>query len=212
MAEASRSYVPPAGKTWALPLYDPFAWLMGADRARDRLVAQAALGPGMRVLDVGCGTGTLLVRLRAARPDLEVVGIDPDPGALVRARRKVARAGVTVQLDQGFGDALPYPDASFDRVFSSYMLHHLEPDQKRGLLREIHRVLRPGGSLHLLDFGGGHGHHALAAFAHARPRLGEQLGDGVLAVLRESAFPDAAEVHHARSLAGPTAWYRAPRP
>src|SRR5207244_1354877 len=137
-----------------LPLYDPIVKLLGGDAARRALLEQAALRPGQRVLDVGCGTGTLATLIKQLYPDVEVVGLDPDPKALARARRKAARAGVSIQFDQGFGDELPYPEAWFDRVLSSFMFHHLPPDQKGKTLRAIRRVVKPGGESYMLDFEG----------------------------------------------------------
>ena len=64
------------------------------------------------------------------------------------------RAGVAIQFDRGFSDELPYPDASFDRVFSSFMFHHLRAEERGKTLREVRRILAPGGSLHMLDFEG----------------------------------------------------------
>jgi ubiquinone/menaquinone biosynthesis C-methylase UbiE len=78
-------------------------------------------------------------------------GIDPDPKALARARRKTEREGIAIQLDCGFSDQLPYAAASFDLVFSSLMFHHLPPAEKGPTLREIRRVLKPDGALHFLD-------------------------------------------------------------
>jgi ubiquinone/menaquinone biosynthesis C-methylase UbiE len=152
--EAQRDYLPAAGRDCALPLYDPCAKLLGMDAARKALLDQAALEAGHRVLDVGCGTGTLAAEIKQLHPEVVVVGFDPDPQALARARQKAKRAAVTVQFDQGFSDALPYPDASFDRVFSSFMLHHVPENEKEKMLVEIRRVLAPGGSLHLVDLGG----------------------------------------------------------
>src|SRR5688572_1932687 len=137
-----------------LPFYDPLVKLMGGDSARLALLDQAAIRPGHRVLDIGCGTGTLVVQVKRLHPGADVVGLDPDPKALARAKRKVDRAGLSIQFDQGFSDRLPYPDQSFDRVLSSFMLHHLEGDVKQTTLREVRRVLKPGGSFHILDFGG----------------------------------------------------------
>ena len=111
MMGSSRTYLPAAGHDWSLPLYDPIVKLLGGDAARKALLEQAALRPGQRVLDVGCGTGTLATLIKQLYPDVEVVGLDPDPKALARARRKAARAGVSIQFDQGFGDELPYPEA-----------------------------------------------------------------------------------------------------
>ena len=156
MAESVRNYLPAAGKDWCLLLYDPFVKLLGGDKARRALLDQAALGPGQRILDVGCGTGTLAILIKRLHPDVEVIGIDPDPKALVRAKRKAAgvSVGVGLQFDQGFGDDLPYPEGSFDRVFSSFMFHHLPADEKGKTLRAVRRVLKPDGELHLLDFEG----------------------------------------------------------
>ena len=150
----ARTYLPASGHHWLLFLYDPFMRLVGADAFLRRLVERAGLRTGQRVLDVGCGTGTLAVLVKSLHPGVDVTGLDPDPRALARARRKAARAGVELRLDEGFADALPYAPASFDHVFSSFMLHHLPSEQKVAALREVRRVLRPGGTLELLDFGG----------------------------------------------------------
>ena len=135
-----------------LPLYDPLVSLMGFGRAVQELISQANIERAHSVLDVGCGTGTLIVMLKRRYSAVEVVGVDPDSKALQRARKKVGRAGVSVQLDQGFADELPYGEQSFDRVFSSFMFHHLDEEERERTSREVLRVLKPGGSFHLLDF------------------------------------------------------------
>jgi ubiquinone/menaquinone biosynthesis C-methylase UbiE len=147
-----RTFIPAAGRAWLLPLYDPLVKLFGGDRARMTLLERAELRPGHRVLDIGCGTGTLLALIKRLRPGVDAIGIDPDPKALARARSKADKLGLAIQFDRGFADALPYPDGSFDRVFSSFMLHHLDDPVKAATLREVRRVLSPSGSLHLLDF------------------------------------------------------------
>ena len=151
MENIKRAYLPPAGNDWALPLYDPITRLTGADLAKRMLLDQAALRPSHRVLDTGCGTGTLALLIKRLYPGVAVVGLDPDPKALTRAREKAARAGVTIQFNRGFSDELPYPEASFDRVFSSFMFHHLREEDRAKTLSDVRRVLVPGGSLHLLD-------------------------------------------------------------
>ena len=83
-----RTFLPAAGRDWLLPFYDPFVKLLGGDQARQRLLDQAALQDGHRVLDIGCGTGTFAVLIKRVHPDVEVVGLDPDPKALARAHRK----------------------------------------------------------------------------------------------------------------------------
>jgi ubiquinone/menaquinone biosynthesis C-methylase UbiE len=149
-----RSYIPAASYHWLLPLCDLVTKLTGADPARSALLQQAELRPGQQILDIGCGTGSLAILLKQLHPKIDVVGLDPDPKALALARRKAQRAGVSPRFDQGFSDALEYPADSFDHVFSSFMFHHLRNNQKEDTLREIRRVLKPGGYLHLLDFRG----------------------------------------------------------
>lgn len=192
MEPARRTFIPAAGRQWALPLYDPLVKLIGVERARRSVIEQAAVAGGHRVLDVGCGTGSLAVELGRLRPSAELVGLDPDPGALEQARRKAQRAGVVVRFDQGFADALPYPDASFDLVLSSFVYHHLDGDGKAGMLREARRVLKPGGSLHLLDAAGpgSGGEGLIGRWVRSRPLLRDNAEDRILARMREAGLED----------------------
>jgi ubiquinone/menaquinone biosynthesis C-methylase UbiE len=192
MLESSRSYIPAAGHHWSLPLYDPVVKLLGGDAARGALLDQAAIRPGQRILEIGCGTGSLVVLIKRTHPDTTVVGLDPDPKALSRGMHKAERAGVSVQFDQGFADELPYPDASMDRVFSSLMFHHLEREDKQGMLREVLRVLRPGGLLCLLDFGGPDSRASgfLARLLHSSDRLKDNSEGEILAFMRQAGLVD----------------------
>jgi len=151
--EESR-YVPALGYRWLTALYDPVVALTTRERTfKERLVAQARLAPGMDMLDLGCGTGTLAIRALRQEPGLRIVGLDGDPQVLERARRKAERAGAGIELRRGLAQSLPFADASFDRVLSSLFLHHLSPRDKLATLREARRVLRPGGELHIADWG-----------------------------------------------------------
>lgn len=85
MPGSTRTYFPAAGHDWSLPFYDPIVKLLGGDKALRVLIDQAALQPGHRVLDIGCGTGTLAVFIKREHPDVVTIGIDPDPKALARA-------------------------------------------------------------------------------------------------------------------------------
>ena len=149
-----RDFLPAMGRPGLLALYDPFTRLLGARDAHWPLVAQAGIEPGQTVLEIGTGTGSVLLLVARAAPDATVIGLDPDPEALAVAGRTLRRAGVPIRLDRGYADRLPYPDGSVDRVLSSFMLHHLQPDAQQAALREVRRVLAPGGRLHLVDFDG----------------------------------------------------------
>ena len=208
-----RRFLPAAGHDWLLPLYDPMHRLFGGLAALDPLVNQAALVAGQRVLDIGCGTGTLAIRVCTRQPDIDMVGLDPDPKALARARAKAARAGVSVTWERGFADALPFPDASFDRVFSSFMFHHLDAEVKRGTLHQVARVLRPGGSLHLLDFGGSgdHSHGPLGRLFHRSEHLRDNLEGRIPTLFQEAGLQNARQVSQRRTLFGSIAWYQGDR-
>jgi ubiquinone/menaquinone biosynthesis C-methylase UbiE len=146
-------YVPAAGHPALTRLYDPLLAITMREGAwRPRLVEQVAQGGPATVLEVGCGTGTLTLALADALPAAEVTGLDGDPEALGIARAK-AGAQTRVRWLEGMAQGLPFADAAFDRVVVSLVLHHLVPAVKRQALGEIRRVLRPGGRLHVADFG-----------------------------------------------------------
>jgi ubiquinone/menaquinone biosynthesis C-methylase UbiE len=208
-----RRFLPGMGRDWLLPLYDPFTRLIGIESAHRRLAEQAALESAERVLDIGCGTGNLTLLVKRTRPQVEVVGLDPDPRALARAGLKARRAGLAVELDRGFADELPYPDGGFDRVLSSLMFHHLEADLRAVSLREALRVLRPGGSLHLMDFGGDSHHlRGLARLARRSHMLEDNWDDRIPRLMREAGFADATETGQLTKHIGRLAYYRATCP
>jgi ubiquinone/menaquinone biosynthesis C-methylase UbiE len=199
MSEVQRPYLPAAGRDWALPFYDPIVGLLGLQATRRVLIDQAAPRPGQRILEIGCGTGSLVVLLKRLHPDVSVTGLDPDPKALARAARKAARAEVAIALDRGFSDQLPYDARSFDRVLSSFMFHHLPREVKEGTLREVARVLKPAGALHLLDFAGhpSRSDGFLARMLHSSPNLRDNAEDRVVTLMREAGLADAAIVKRA---------------
>jgi ubiquinone/menaquinone biosynthesis C-methylase UbiE len=211
MTEQARTFLPAAGKDWLLPFYDPIVKMLGGDAARQALVEQADLRAGHRVLEVGCGTGTLMLMIKREHKTVEVVGIDPDPKALKRARDKAARAGLSVQFDQGFGDQLPYPDESFDRVLSSFMFHHLPKSEKEKFLVQVRRVLKSGGSFHLLDFEETGKHGWFAHLVHAHHRLEDNTRERVMTLMKEAGLQDAEWVSGRRRAFGRVAYYRAVR-
>lgn len=139
---------------------------------RRTMLEVAAPEAGERVLDVGCGTGRLARALKAQVGAGEVHGIDPSREMIDLAKAKATKAGVRVDFQLAPIEALPFPDASFDLVTSTLMLHHLSDEAKRNGLAEVRRVLRPGGRFWAFDFDQ-HSHsplgHLLALFGHRHP-------------------------------------------
>ena len=124
---------------------------------RQRTINLARIQPGDKVLDVGCGTGTLAVEVQQhVGATGQVFGIDPGAQQIARARSKAARRGLPTNFQVGVIEQLEFPDESFDAVLSTIMLHHLPADLKRRGLVEIARVLKSGGRLVIADFKGPH--------------------------------------------------------
>ena len=154
MSERPEHYKPAAGHDWLLPLYDPLTRLLDrGGAARRKFLEAAQIGASDRVLDVGCGTGTFVVLLKAERPGATVVGLDGDPKALAIARRKASQGGLDIRFDENLAYEMPYAEGSFDRAVSSLVFHHMTTDHKLGSLAEVYRVLAPGGLFLLMDFG-----------------------------------------------------------
>lgn len=112
------------------------------------LVEEAALGPGERALDVGCGTGVVARRAATAvAPDGEAVGVDPNAGMLAVARTASSDVRPEIEWRRGEAADLPFPDGAFDAVCCQQVLQFV-PDPAAAL-GEMHRVLDDGGRLAL---------------------------------------------------------------
>jgi len=123
-----------------------------AQRLRNMTIDQSLLKPGESLLDVGCGTGGVTIpgKKRVGRNG-KAAGIDPSPEMIDVARQKAGKAGLEIDFRLGVIESLPYPDATFDVVTSSLMMHHLTHDLQVKGLAEIYRVLEPGGRLLIAD-------------------------------------------------------------
>lgn len=139
-------------------LYDLSLWLITLGREqgfREKVLGLARLQPGESVLDVGCGTGTLAIAAKGhVGPTGTVFGVDVSPEMLARAGKKSRMTGVEVLFKNALAEALPFPDAQFDAVLTTIMLHHLPRKTRQQCALEIRRVLKPSGRVLAVDFGG----------------------------------------------------------
>lgn len=217
MNHAYRRYVPALGFQFLTPFYDPLVAATTRERIFKRqLIAQAGVRDGERVLDLGCGTGTLAIWLKQALPGALVTGVDADEAVLIRARRKALQAGIDVRLDRAMAEQLPYADGSFERIVSSLFFHHLQLNEKRVTLREVYRVLAPGGQLHVADWGKPnpllrvmfYAVQIVDGFENTRDNVEGRLGQ----FFKDAGFREVAMPTKVNTCLGTIALYRAVKP
>lgn len=218
MPTEPRGYLPALRFPALTRIYDPVVRVTTREgRFKEMLVEQVAPAAGQRILDLGCGTGTLAIQVKRREPGAEVVGLDADPEMLGRARAKAERENVELRLAEGMSDELPFEDESFDRVLSTLFFHHLDPEPKRRTACEIARVLRKGGELHVADWGAPADTLMAAAFLSIRVLDGfENTADNVRGelprIFEEAGLENARQTDRIRTVFGTLALFRAGRP
>jgi ubiquinone/menaquinone biosynthesis C-methylase UbiE len=188
--------------------YDFTLWLftLGRERSfRDRILGFAELTPGQSVLDVGCGTGSLAIAAkRQVGAGGVVCGVDASPEMLARARSKGRKAGLEIDFLQAPAQALPFPDAHFDVVLNTLMLHHLPRSSREQCVAEMRRVLKPGGRLLVVEFKSPAGRHGLSIHRHGglgSDAIARMLKDSGLTVVERGNL-GFRNMHYVAALAG----------
>lgn len=159
---------------------------------REKKFRQAALDlvdikPGMNMLDVGCGTGSLTIAARQKLgQDGVVVGIDPSSKMVNLAQDKAGKAGVAIDFQVGVIEKLDFPGDQFDLVLSSLMMHHLPDELKLAGLEEVHRVLKPGGQLLIIELDPGA--FSLASLVHGHSSQLSTALENVLSYLENTGY------------------------
>lgn len=215
MDKQKTDYVPALRFNWLTAFYDlVIRSTMPEERFKTSLINQAGLQDAHRVLDFGIGTATLSLLAKLRAPKAEITGVDVDEKVIAIAKEKIASSHADIKIDRYDGSRLPYPDNHFDRVISSLVFHHLDRQQKEICLREIRRVLKANGELHVADWG-----KAQNAFMRALFFLVQILDgfgttrdnvNGLLpAIMTEAGFAGAGETGRFSTVFGTLSLYRA---
>jgi cyclopropane fatty-acyl-phospholipid synthase-like methyltransferase len=208
-----RAPVPALRYHWLTSLYDPVVRVTTRERTfRKLLVEEAGVRAGERVLDLGCGTGTLLALLHQTTPSAQLHGVDADSQVLGLARRKLSAAGVTAELSEALASDTGYEAASFDCIVSSLFFHHLTTEQKYATLAHARHLLRPEGRVVIADWGRPHNLLMRAAFLAVQVLDGFEItADNVAGRLPElmtqAGFRDVAEQHRVMTPLGSISLY-----
>jgi len=149
-----KQYTPPLGHAALTPLYDvAIRYLTREKTWRSALAKQIDLNVGDRLLDVGCGTGSLLIDLAKSCPDTELIGIDPDEQALAAARAKAREGGVSVQFIPGFLENAKLPAGWYpNKISSSLMFHQVPYAEKSMIVDQMRGLLAQDGEIHVADY------------------------------------------------------------
>jgi ubiquinone/menaquinone biosynthesis C-methylase UbiE len=217
------SYIPALRFHALTRFYDALlARTLKEEALKRRLIAQAALKAGMRVLDLGCGTASLSLLIKQCLPDVELHALDADEGALGLARAKAKEAGLEIHFHQGYAQDVthaspPVEAGTFDRILSSLVFHHLRREDKQRALSQAFELLKPGGELHIADWGRPRDPLQRLAFLSVQLLDGfETTQDSVKGIIpqlmKRAGFTAVEETRRDRTLYGTHSLYRGQRP
>ncbi|HEX6085708.1 MAG TPA: class I SAM-dependent methyltransferase [Thermoanaerobaculia bacterium] len=197
--EGAVPFIPALSYHVLTPLYDIAVRLTLPERRFKLLMVRAAgLLPSHRVLDIGCGTGTLLQLVAEEEPGALLGGVDADSRILAIARRKLAASAADAQLHEAPAWKLPYETGSIDRILSTLMFHHLGRTEKEATAQECLRVLRDGGRMLVGDFGAPHSRTAaIMSWIVTRvsdEAMRESLRGELPAIITRAGFREVSEI------------------
>ncbi|NOX94331.1 MAG: class I SAM-dependent methyltransferase [Alphaproteobacteria bacterium] len=217
MSKMQKDFVPALAHNWLTPLYDTAIALTTREgRWRKLLLKAVDPQPGDTILDIGCGTASLAIRLKSICSQARVIGLDPDPAVLTIAKRKADQAGVNIEFVEAMGDAPPksVEQAGVTKITSSLVLHQVPLDGKRAIIRKAYELLPPGGCLHIADFGEQRTPLMRFLFGAVQRLDGIEYtqpnADGILPkIMRDCGFSPVEETNVIPTMVGSISLYRA---
>lgn len=153
-AMKQKDFIPAFNYDFLTPFYDFLTNLLGFGyKEREKIVNLLQLKNSEKLLDVGCGTGTLVIVAKDLHPKNDIIGIDIDQNILRIAQSKTNEKELKIKFINASADKLPFDTSTFDVVVSTLIFHHLPLSVKKGAIKEIKRVLKNNGRFLLVDFG-----------------------------------------------------------
>jgi ubiquinone/menaquinone biosynthesis C-methylase UbiE len=151
---AKSNYIPALKYNWLTQFYDGLLNTFLREKTfKSKLIESVRQRNPKHILDIGCGTATLSLMMEKAYPEACVTGLDGDEKILAIAKQKGTETQSKIRLIQAMSYDIPVSTGLFDVVTSSLMLHHLNAEDKRRTLKEVHRVLQPNGTVAIADWG-----------------------------------------------------------
>ena len=150
-----KDYTPALGYSFLTPFYDLMVGLLTRENTwRSKIIEYLNPVSGERILDVGCGTGSLILKIKRSVGDVDMHGIDPDSKVLEIARNKLLKHSLSANLHHGFLTT----EASnklglFSKVVSTLVFHQTPLEEKRNLLESVRLILEKSGTLYIADYG-----------------------------------------------------------
>lgn len=212
------SFIPALKYRWLTPLYDALIRMtLPEEKIKDALIIRASIQDGDHVLDVGCGSGTLMLMIKKAHHGATVWGLDADKDIIRRAKEKARKEQLALFFHRQLATKMDYPDATFSRVVSSLFFHHLRREDKIKTLKECHRVLLAGGVIHIADWGRPHDVLMRMAFFLVQVLDGfvttaDNVKGSLPALLEEAGFKNVEEGPRYRTIFGTLALYSGTKP
>lgn len=138
-------------------------------KIKQGLINQLQLTGTETILDFGCGTGTLTIMINEQFPSVNIIGIDVDEEIIAIAEKKIKAADLNIPVKKYDGESLAFlGHQQFDRIVSSLVFHHIPTATKRTILSQLYSTTKPGGELHIADFGKPKNLYTKAAFGVLR--------------------------------------------